>query len=53
MQDQLRAMRQLVEAAFGEDRPFVDVFDGDTPQVGRPPICLTCPLHPKFHGSPA
>jgi Rad3-related DNA helicase len=32
-QDQLRAMRQLLEAAFGDDRPFVDVYDGDTPKV--------------------
>lgn len=26
-------MRELLEAAFGEDRPFVDVYDGDTPKV--------------------
>lgn len=38
MQDQLRAMRQLLEAAFGEDRPFVDVYDGDTPKVRPPPV---------------
>ena len=38
MQDQLRAMRQLMEAAFGEDRPFVDVYDGDTPKARPPPM---------------
>ncbi len=26
-------MRELVQAAFGDDRPFVDVYDGDTPKV--------------------
>ena len=27
-------MRELVQAAFGADRPHVDVYDGDTPQAG-------------------
>ena len=34
-QDQLRAMRELVQAAFGDDRPHVDVYDGDSPQVSH------------------
>ena len=32
-QDQLRALRQMCSAAFGDDAPHVDVYDGDTSQV--------------------
>ena len=45
MQDQLRAMQQLLEAAFGDDRPFVDVYDGDTPKVRPPPPLPKHDLH--------
>ena len=32
-QDQLRALRQMCSAAFGDDAPHVEVYDGDTSQV--------------------
>lgn len=32
-QDQLRALREAVAAAFPDDPPAADVYDGDTPQV--------------------
>lgn len=32
-QDQLRALRQMCAAAFGEDAPHVEVYDGDTIRV--------------------
>ena len=35
-QDQLRAMRELCAAAFGDAAPGVEVYDGDTPQVECP-----------------
>lgn len=38
MQDQLRAMRAMCEAAFGAQAPPVDVYDGDTPQSDRQAI---------------
>jgi DEAD/DEAH box helicase domain-containing protein len=35
-QDQLRALRELCAAAFGqEDGPAIDVYDGDTPMAER------------------
>jgi hypothetical protein len=35
-QDQLRALRELCTAAFGqEDGPAFDVYDGDTPMADR------------------
>ena len=37
-QDQLRAMRAMLEAAFGDQAPPVDVYDGDTAQADRPGI---------------
>ena len=33
-QDQLRALRELCEATFGERAPHVDIYDGDTAKVG-------------------
>ena len=33
-QDQLRALRELCEATFGEHAPHVDIYDGDTAKVG-------------------
>lgn len=32
-QDQLRALRQMCAAAFGDDAPHVEVYDGDTVRV--------------------
>ena len=32
-QDQLRALRQMCEAAFGDQAPYVEVYDGDTIRV--------------------
>lgn len=32
-QDQLRALRQMCEAAFGDQAPCVEVYDGDTIRV--------------------
>ena len=32
-QDQLRALRQMCAAAFGDDAPHVEVYDGDTGRV--------------------
>ena len=32
-QDQLRALRQMCAAAFGDDAPHVEVYDGDTIRV--------------------
>ncbi len=32
-QDQLRALRELCAAAFGDKAPSIDIYDGDTPQV--------------------
>jgi hypothetical protein len=58
VQDQLRAMRQLMEAAFGEDRPFVDVYDGDTPKVRQPPtqpnviLCVVYLMYEHLSVSP-
>ena len=46
-------MRQLLEAAFGEDRPFVDVYDGDTPKarlLPAPPPALILSLEPQYTG---
>lgn len=33
-QDQLRALKELCAAAFGDKAPCIDIYDGDTPQVG-------------------
>ena len=33
-QDQLRALRLLCTAAFGDMAPHIDVYDGDTAKVG-------------------
>lgn len=38
-QDQLRALRQMCAAAFGDDAPHVEVYDGDTTRV-IPPLHL-------------
>ena len=32
-QDQLRALREFMAAAFPSETPIADVYDGDTPQV--------------------
>lgn len=44
LQDQLRALRELVAAAFGsggeQGLPAVEVYDGDTPMGER---CVPCP----------
>ncbi|KAL3163301.1 hypothetical protein ABBQ32_009693 [Trebouxia sp. C0010 RCD-2024] len=34
-QDQLRALRQMCAAAFGDDAPHVEVYDGDTVRAER------------------
>ncbi|KAL0027014.1 hypothetical protein WJX79_008750 [Trebouxia sp. C0005] len=34
-QDQLRALRQMCSAAFGNDAPHVEVYDGDTSHADR------------------
>ena len=34
-QDQLRALRELAAAAFGDAAPAVDIYDGDTPMGDR------------------
>ena len=34
-QDQLRALREMCFAAFGDKCPHVDVYDGDTAQACR------------------
>lgn len=39
-QDQLRALRQMCAAAFGEEAPYVEVYDGDTIRV-NPPYLFT------------
>ena len=35
-QDQMRALHQMCSAAFGDDAPRVEVYDGDTSQVSSP-----------------
>lgn len=37
-QDQRSAIQRLLEAAFPENPPSVEVYDGDTPQLERPSI---------------
>ena len=36
-QDQLRALREYLSAAFGERAPCVEIYDGDTPMVSMFP----------------
>ena len=44
-QDQLRALRELCDWTFGEDAPFVDIYDGDTPKARRQ-ASKRCSHHP-------
>ncbi len=41
VQDQRRALQEMCQAAFGDQAPAVDVYDGDTAKVG----CLGGPTH--------
>ena len=34
VQDQRRALQEMCQAAFGDQAPAVDVYDGDTAKVG-------------------
>ena len=43
-QDQLRALKEYLAAAFGERAPCVEIYDGDTPMVRAPPSLK--PLNP-------
>lgn len=49
-QDQLRALREFMAAAFPDETPIADVYDGDTPQVGISPGGLS-QMSPGVMGS--
>ena len=52
-QDQLRALRHMCAAAFGDDAPHVEVYDGDTIRVLHTCITATrsaCAAH--VHSNP-
>ena len=48
-QDQLRALRHMCAAAFGDDAPHVEVYDGDTVRVKDTcipaTVCSSCFYH--------
>ncbi len=41
VQDQRRALQEMCQAAFGDQAPAVDVYDGDTAKVGLLRRCDT------------
>ncbi|BDA42593.1 probable ATP-dependent helicase hrq1 [Coccomyxa sp. Obi] len=62
-QDQLRALKELCAAAFGDKAPCIDIYDGDTPQADRGEVrerahllitnpdmlhCSILPVHRQF-----